>query len=298
MNPPFRDQNVSLRCIPLPTQPHISQENERDFGQNAKKHENTNALNKQKRAISVCKCWLNCELVSFEAMVSLDKTINDPTPSGSAVLFLHIVIQKRYPSTVDNFYLFSCHSKNLDGHGKVHFWDQRKAATPIPHPCLNSRSCGISVSSALLLATWVDAGKEGGGCWTGDHVRGRLSVFDAAFTKSGSVPNGKREPNRATDSTLLSRPFALWPRGLSQQCIWPVQDSGVFATPVVTPLGDRSLVPRKPSEKCVRSRAKPPAELHGFSCDSNSSFRFSVFVLLRFLCLYSRRRRVLSLSHR
>ena len=59
-----------------------------------------------------------------------------------------------------------------------------------------------------------------------------VCVFNEAFTRSGSVPNGKREPSRATDSTLLSGPYALWPSGLSQQCIWPVQDSGVFATPV------------------------------------------------------------------
>ena len=60
------------------------------------------------------KCWLNCQLASFEALLSLlshEKTSNDPTPSWSAVLFfLRLVVQKkRHPSTFDHFSVFSNH---------------------------------------------------------------------------------------------------------------------------------------------------------------------------------------------
>ena len=63
----------------------------------------------------------------------------------------------------------------------------------------------------------------------------------------------REKPDRAADATLLSRPHALWPRGSSQRCFWPVRDSGAFVTPAVivhpSGLGDRPLVSREPSEE-------------------------------------------------
>ena len=38
------------------------------------KHENTTVLYKQKRTICVINCWLNCQLASFEALRSLEKS--------------------------------------------------------------------------------------------------------------------------------------------------------------------------------------------------------------------------------
>ena len=76
------------------------------FGRNAKKHDNTTVLNKQKRTICVSKCWLNCQLASCEALRSLEKAIDDPTPSWSAVPPLRLVAQKRYPSNCVMFFVF------------------------------------------------------------------------------------------------------------------------------------------------------------------------------------------------
>ena len=44
-------------------------------------------LNEQERTICICKCWLNSQLASSEALLSLESTIDDPTPSWSAVPF-------------------------------------------------------------------------------------------------------------------------------------------------------------------------------------------------------------------
>ena len=74
LNPPFRDQRFLLRCISLPILPQISQNNERNIRPKCKKKtKHTAVLNKQKRTIGEFKCWLNCQLASFEALRSLEK---------------------------------------------------------------------------------------------------------------------------------------------------------------------------------------------------------------------------------
>ena len=77
------------RGISLPILPHISKKRKgiRPKCKNKKKRENTKVLNKRKRTICVFKCWLNCQLASFEALLALEKTIEDPTPSWCAVPF-------------------------------------------------------------------------------------------------------------------------------------------------------------------------------------------------------------------
>ena len=47
--------------------------NKRRIRPKCKKHENTTVLKKQKCTICVYKCWLNCQLASFEALRSLAK---------------------------------------------------------------------------------------------------------------------------------------------------------------------------------------------------------------------------------
>ena len=46
-----------------------------------KENENITVLNKQKRIVCVFKCWLDSQLASLEALLSLESTIDDPTPS-------------------------------------------------------------------------------------------------------------------------------------------------------------------------------------------------------------------------
>ena len=79
------------------------------FGRIAKKqqqqHENTTV----KPLSAYSKCWLICQMASFEALWSLEKTIDDPTPPWSAVPFLRLVAQKRYPSKLCNFLCSSYH---------------------------------------------------------------------------------------------------------------------------------------------------------------------------------------------
>ena len=79
------------RGISLPTLPHTSQNNERCVRPKCTKHKNTTVLKKLLRTICVVKRWLNGQLASFEALLSLEKTIGDPTPSMSAVS-LHCVL--------------------------------------------------------------------------------------------------------------------------------------------------------------------------------------------------------------
>ena len=55
------------------------------------------------------KFWLNYQLASFEALLSREKTIDDPTPSCCSVPFSRLVAQKRYPSKVLNCLGFPYH---------------------------------------------------------------------------------------------------------------------------------------------------------------------------------------------
>ena len=71
------------------------------------------------------QCWLTCQLASVESLRSLEKTIDDPTPSWSAVLFLRLVVfcaspqpyNKRQPSQSDAHFARSSSSEfQIRGH--------------------------------------------------------------------------------------------------------------------------------------------------------------------------------------
>ena len=93
------------------------------------KDENTKVLNKQKRTICMFKCWLNFQLASFKTLMSREKKpINGPTPSWSAVPFSRLVVQKRYPSKLGNFYVVSYHIGQTCS--VKEFWCSRNGASP------------------------------------------------------------------------------------------------------------------------------------------------------------------------
>ena len=95
-----------------------------------------------------------------------------------------------------------------------------------------------------------------------------VSVFDAAFTRSGSVPNGKK--TRLSGQLILRSSQGFVPCGredcrsgasgqrYAQEFSPLLQWPSTFSSRC---LGDCSLVPSKPPEECIQSRAEPPAEL-------------------------------------
>ena len=103
VNPPLGDQKFSFteHFVANPAT-HFSKKNERNIRPKRKEH-------KQKRTVCGFKCWLNCQLASFEALRSLEKTIDDPTSSWSAVPVLRLVPQKPYPSNCVISNVFSYH---------------------------------------------------------------------------------------------------------------------------------------------------------------------------------------------
>ena len=73
---------------------NFTKKNLRDVRPKCKtKDENTTLLIEQKKHCLVFQCWLNCQVASFEALLSLEKTISEPTLSWSRVLFLSFVVQ-------------------------------------------------------------------------------------------------------------------------------------------------------------------------------------------------------------
>ena len=103
-----------------------------------------------------------------------------------------------------------------------------------------------------------------------------VCVFDAAFTRSGSVAN-EGENYQGNCFYVFSRLYALRPRRLLQQCIWPAQSTGVFATPEVA-VHRLSLLlwwslscAQQASEEVRPVPGGPLPELHGYARDSNSS---------------------------
>ena len=60
-----------------------------------------------------------------------------------------------------------------------------------------------------------------------------LCVLSLTRRSQGMVQSRTDKANvRANALACLSRPDALWPRGLLQRCTWPARRSGVFAIPV------------------------------------------------------------------
>ena len=111
LSPPVRDQHFSFsgHFVPNPATHFTTQKNERGIRPKFKKTRKSTVLNKQKRTICVFKCWLNCQLASFEALLSLAKPINDPTQSWSVVPFFASCRTKRYPSKLGIYFVFSYH---------------------------------------------------------------------------------------------------------------------------------------------------------------------------------------------
>ena len=75
---------------------------------------NTTVLKKQKRAICIFKCWLNCQWASVDALLSLEKTVDDPTPPWSAVLFFASCRTKAI-SVKFAVMFFVSHRRNMSG---------------------------------------------------------------------------------------------------------------------------------------------------------------------------------------
>ena len=130
-----------------------------------------------------------------------------------------------------------------------------------------------------------------------------VSVFDATFTRSGSVPNGRRK---------LTGQLALH----SSQGLCPVAERIVVAVYLASatlrsfrhscsdcpPSLPAALVIARLYPASLRRSASSPGPNCPLSCMAfpvtpNSSFRFSVFVLLSFLCLCCSRCRILRISH-
>ena len=117
-----------------------SYNNERAIRPKCKQHENTTALNKQKRTICLVKCWRHRQLACFEALLTFEKSTIQ-RHRGARSFFLRLAVQNRYPSKVSNF-LFPIfivsHRTNTSGKRicvvteRCIFWDQHWAATHIP----------------------------------------------------------------------------------------------------------------------------------------------------------------------
>ena len=117
LNPPFRDHVFfSGHFVANPATNFHTKKREGIWPTCKKKHEHTTVLNKQIRTICVFKCWLDCLLASFEALLSLEKAIDEPTPSWSAVPFLASCRTKTTSVKLCTFLCFSSsHRRNMSG---------------------------------------------------------------------------------------------------------------------------------------------------------------------------------------
>ena len=113
---------------------------ERRSAEMQNKQENTTVLNKRRRTICEFKCLLNCQLASFEALLSLEMTIEDPTPSWSAVPFFASCRTKTISVKIGYFPMFfvsnrkTCPVKEFSwSRTGAFFGTEKKAATHIPN---------------------------------------------------------------------------------------------------------------------------------------------------------------------
>ena len=119
----------AFRCQPCHTFHLPPHQKKRD----TRKYNSVENISK-KRTICVFRCWLNCQYRHpLKLCCHLKKTINHPTPSWSAVPYLRLIAQKRYPSKLRNFRCFLVsHRKNISGKRifvvteRCIFWDQKK----------------------------------------------------------------------------------------------------------------------------------------------------------------------------
>ena len=140
-----------LRCIALPILPQIHKKRGA-FGRNEK----TRTYNSVD-TICVFKCWLKCQLTSFEALLSLEKTIDDPTPSLSAVPVFRLVAendvrQKSEVSSVLSYHIGgTCPVKEFSLSRNGAFWGtEKKRPTPIPSGALYSCAACVLVRVGAL----------------------------------------------------------------------------------------------------------------------------------------------------
>ena len=130
---PFRDHFFLLRILP-----QISQKNER--GIRPKCTKNTKIQTVLNEQTTHCfKRWLTCQLASFEALLSLEKTIHDPTLSWSAVPFCVLSLHKNdIRPKLRNFLCVSYHIGGTCPVKEFSWWcifgTKTKAATHIPIP--------------------------------------------------------------------------------------------------------------------------------------------------------------------
>ena len=157
--------------------PHISQTNERGtFGRNAKKHENTTVLNEQNRTLCVFKCWLKCQLASFEALLSLEKkthrrskAIVERGPCFASCRTRTICVEIGPPSFLVSHQTSPVQEFWWSQNGAI--WDQKKAATHIPIlqlPCDKPRrSSQRGAKSQHDLSKWqnIRGGRGVPGDW-------------------------------------------------------------------------------------------------------------------------------------
>ena len=106
LKPPFRVSMFSFtgHCVGNPAT-NITKKTRGHSAEMRKAHENTTVLNKHKRTFT---CWLICQVATFEALRLLEKkkTWTIQRHRGAASLFLRLVVQKRYPSTLGNCLCF------------------------------------------------------------------------------------------------------------------------------------------------------------------------------------------------
>ena len=109
LNPPFRAQNVSFlgacRCQPC----HKFHKKRGHSAEIKKQHENTTVLNKQNALSAYSNAGGIVNWHPLKLCCHKKKNINDRTPSWSAVPFLRLVLQNRYPSTLGNVYALWYH---------------------------------------------------------------------------------------------------------------------------------------------------------------------------------------------
>ena len=93
LNPPVRGKHLSsTHYVVANPATHFSKEREA-FGRNA----------------CVLKCWRNCQLASFEALLSVEKKPSTIQRHRGARSLFASCRKKRYPSNLSNFHVFTYH---------------------------------------------------------------------------------------------------------------------------------------------------------------------------------------------
>ena len=152
--PKLGHENVTKKvlspCISLPSLPHISKKKKREgIRPKCKTTRTYNCVEKTaEKTTCVVKCWLNCQFASFEALLSLEKkTIDDPTPSWTAVTVLRLAATKRYPANCVVSHVLSHHIGKKHVPKKKCWWSRNKKT-----PWRTSLVDRCSITAFLRLA--------------------------------------------------------------------------------------------------------------------------------------------------